>query len=128
MLFKDHNEVVYMSSEKNSGAKEGQACAALSYILVGIIWYFADEQMKKNTFVKFHVKQGLVSLIFSVAWSIALSIVGSILGLVLFFLWPIMMLLYWVPLIFTILGIINAVNGKEKELPIIGKFASKFTF
>jgi uncharacterized membrane protein len=118
------------ASETNKASEpdNSKICAVLAYLLIGVIWYFVDEKMKKNTFVKFHVKQGLILLIFCVAWSIALSIVGSILGIFLFFLWPIMMLLYWVPLIFTVLGIINAVNDKEKELPIIGVYAKHLTF
>jgi uncharacterized membrane protein len=114
-----------MATEKMSGAaKEGQACAALSYILVGIIWFFADENMKKNSFVKFHAKQGLVLLI---AW-IAYSIVLSILWMVLWFIGPLLWLLYLVPWVLVAIGIINAVNGRENELPVIGKFASVFKF
>ena len=36
----------------NKEIEQGKGCAALGYILVGIIWYFADEQMKKNNYVK----------------------------------------------------------------------------
>ena len=54
---------------------EGMACAILAYILIGIIWFFVDDKMKKNKFVKFHVKQALVLLVVS----IILSIIGAIL-------------------------------------------------
>jgi uncharacterized membrane protein len=27
-----------------------------------------------------------------------------------------------------LIGLINAINGKEKEIPIIGQFAKNFTF
>lgn len=114
--------------------EEGKAVAVLSYILVGIVWYFADERMKKNYFAKFHVKQGLVLLIAAVAYSIALGILFSIV----FFpirimgfgwgIWYILSILYYVPLVFVIIGIINALNGKEKELPLIGHFAKNFKF
>ena len=33
-------------------------CAALSYLLIGIIWYFADEKMKSSSFAKFHFQLG----------------------------------------------------------------------
>jgi uncharacterized membrane protein len=122
----------------SAGSKDietGKVCAALSYILIGIIWYFADENMKKNGFAKFHAKQGLVLLIAAIAYDIVLGIiVGALLFPLLFSgmggwgLFSILRLLYYVPLIFIIIGIINALNGNEKELPIIGGFASKLNF
>jgi len=106
------------------GVEEGKLCAILAYLLVGIIWYFVDENMKKNEFAKFHAKQGLVLLIVSIAVSIAntflwiIPIIGwlviTVLNIAIFILW--------------ILGIINAANGKQKELPVIGHFGKKFTF
>lgn len=96
----------------------------LSYLLLGIIWYFADKSLQKDSNVKFHVKQGLTLFIFAIIWSIFLSFLGSIL----FFIWGLIGLLSYVPLILAIIGIINAVNGKKKELPLIGQFGKKFTF
>ncbi|MFH1427578.1 MAG: DUF4870 domain-containing protein [Patescibacteria group bacterium] len=109
-------------AEKNTtkNSTEGKLCAILAYLLVGIIWYFADEKMKKNEFVKFHVKQALVLLIFSLAGSI-------VLGMTFILAWLIP--LYQVAIfIILVVGIINANNGDKKELPIIGKFASIFKF
>ena len=69
-----------MAKKSGSSVDEGKACAALSYLIVGIIWYFVDDEMKKNGFAKYHAKQGLVYLIASVIYSIALSILfGAIL-------------------------------------------------
>ena len=31
-------------------------------------------------------------------------------------------------LVLFLIGIIKAINGKQEELPVIGKFAEKFTF
>ncbi|MCD4706014.1 hypothetical protein K8R61_02945, partial [bacterium] len=99
-----------MSNEKtssnNSEIKQGKVCAMLAYLLIGVIWYFADEKMGKNNFVKFHVKQGLVLLI--------LSLGGAILLNMLFLLWLIP-LYNLVILVFVIIGIINANNEKKKE-------------
>lgn len=110
--------------------EEGKVVAALAYVLIGIIWYFVDENMKKNYFVKYHVKQGLVFLIASIIYNIALGILLSILFTPLWYLhiYWLFSLLYYAPLVWMILGIINVVNGVEKELPVIGKFASKFKF
>jgi uncharacterized membrane protein len=109
---------------EKASVDEGRVCALLSYLLIGIIWYFADEKMKKNSFAKFHAKQGIVLLIAAIAWSILLSILWPIWV----YLWFLMWLLELVPWVFVVMGIINALNGKEAELPIIGQFASKLTF
>ena len=112
-----------MSNEKifsnSSEIKQGKVCAILSYLLIGVIWYFADEKMGKNSFVKFHVKQALVLLI--------LSLGGMILMNMLFLFWLIP-LYNIVVLVFAVIGIINANNGEKKELPLIGQFAKKLTF
>ena len=108
-----------MAKDSNS-----QLCAILSYLLIGIIWYFADEKMKKDSYAKYHVKQAVVLLIFSIIWGVALSIFSMALILLL----PLWMLLNYVPLILVIIGILNAVNSKEKELPVIGGDAGKIKF
>ena len=122
---------------KTGKVENEKICAALSYILIGIIWYFADEKMKKSELARYHAKQGLVLLIAAICYSIVLSILFSILifpmiitgaGLGAMGLIGILNLLNLVPLIFVIIGIINAVNEKEKPLPIIGKLGDKFSF
>ena len=109
---------------KSKDIEAGKVCALLSYLLVGIIWYFVDEKMKKNSFVKFHVKQGLVLIIFS----IIVSIVGSIFWFIPFLGWVIMDILNLAILVLAIVGIVNSLNGEKKELPVIGGFASNFKF
>ncbi len=105
------------------------ACAALSYILIGIIWYFVDEQMKNDAFAKFHAKQGLILLIAAVIWHVAWSVLAVILTVVTFGLFALIGWLgYLVPWVFVILGLINAANGQKKALPIIGSYARIFTF
>lgn len=99
--------------------EKGKACSILAYLLVGIIWYFADESMKKNEFAKFHVKQGLLLLI----TSIAVNIIGSIIP---FLGWFIILPLGSVAvLVLFVIGILNAVNGEKKPLPVIGQHADK---
>jgi uncharacterized membrane protein len=111
-----------MANAKTSSTetKDGKVCAILAYLLVGIIWYFVDEKMKKNTFANFHVKQALVLLIVSLAVSI-------LLGMTFILAW---LIPFWQVVIFVmiIIGMINANNEQKKELPIIGKFGNKFTF
>lgn len=114
--------------------ENGKLCAALAYFLIGIIWYFVDDNMKKNAFAKFHVKQGIVALVFGIVFFIAYSIVFMIITFPLRFIpilgWMIIMILslvYWIPLIFDIIGLVYAIQGKEKQLPIIGRFGDKFS-
>jgi len=107
--------------------KDRDICALLSYLLVGLIWYAFDEKMHKDAFVKYHVKQGLVLLIFAILWGILLSIVLPIFFFLFFLIW-IVGLLQFVPLLLAILGIINVANGKKAPLPVIGKYSKKFTF
>jgi uncharacterized membrane protein len=123
-----------MAKEKVENEK---ICAILSYLLIGVIWYFADEKMKKSEFARYHAKQGLVLLIAAIVYSIILSIIVQIIitplyftgGIVsIFSLIGLFQLLGYVPLIWAVIGIINAANGNMKELPLIGKFAKKFSF
>ncbi len=100
--------------------QQGKICAMLAYLLIGIIWYFVDEKMKKNNFAKYHVKQALALLIISLAGSIVLSMTFVLIWLI-----PIWQIAVFVLII---IGIMNANNGQEKELPIIGKFGGKFKF
>lgn len=74
---------------------------------------------KNDPFVKYHVKQGLVLFILgSLVW------VASVM--------PLLMMLAWVfhigMVVFAIIGIMNAIAGKEEPLPLIGHFAEHFHF
>lgn len=100
----------------------GKACAILSYLLVGIIWYFADDKMRKNNFAKFHAKQGLNMLIIGVI----LSVVLNILMFALSFLWFVVQIIWLAWLVLWIIGIVNAATGKLKPVPVIGGFADKY--
>ncbi|RLC36174.1 hypothetical protein DRH27_05625 [Candidatus Falkowbacteria bacterium] len=106
--------------KKSNTVEEGKVCAILAYLLIGIIWYFADDKMRKNDFAGFHVKQALILIIISFAGSIALSMTFVLVWLI-----PLYQLVVFV---FVVMGIINAYNGQKKELPIIGQFGKKFKF
>ena len=99
--------------------RNNKAMAILAYLSwLVLIPLFAARESK---FARFHCNQGIVLAVAEIIAVIVLSILdglpligwifsiaGSLLGLVCF--------------LFAILGIINAANGKAKELPIIGKF------
>jgi uncharacterized membrane protein len=69
-----------------------------------------------SKFVKYHANQGLVNLLFA----IALGVLGFVMTFAVPFLAMLLYLLYFVPTIFAILGIINVINGEQKPLPLIG--------
>jgi len=119
--------------KSTNSVDEGKAVAVLSYLLIGIIWFFADDKMRKNSFAKFHVQQALVLLIFSIAIAVLNAILGVIIGvisLVTLGLGSVLViiptLIALIPLVFWIFGVVYSLQGAEKELPIIGKFGKKF--
>ena len=90
----------------------------LAYIgTLVIISYLVD---KDDSFVKFHIKQGLVLLV--------IEVIVWFLGMGLWMLWPLLYLINLATIVLAIIGIINAVKGREKELPLVGSFAKHFSF
>lgn len=86
--------------------------AALAYILF-FIPLIVD---KDSEYGKFHANQGLNLLLLG----IAVSVLGALIPFIgWFIISPVGGLLV---LVLAIMGIINALNGEEKELPIIGKY------
>lgn len=90
---------------------------------------------KESAYAKFHANQGLTLFIVEVGISIGGNIIIAILGLftmIPFVGWifgiiaTIIGITIWLlgiaTLVFAVMGIINAVKGEAKELPIIGKF------
>jgi uncharacterized membrane protein len=72
-----------------------------------------------NSFVKFHVKQGIILF----GLEVIIYIVGSMFLFSGFY--QLIMLLNLGTLIFTIIGIVNVVGKKEVALPVIGQYADK---
>ncbi len=94
----------------NKDVDDNKVIAALAYI----IFFLPLLVAKDSAFGKFHANQGLILLILGFAVSIAGSVI-PFLGW--FIIAPIGGLVVFV---LAILGIVNALNGVEKELPIIG--------
>jgi len=101
-------------------AKETKALntgmAVIAYILFFVPLLTED---KNDPFVKYHVKQGLVLFIAAIANMIFAMV--PLLG------WMLAPLISIGLLILVIVGIINAVNGVEKPLPVIGQYADKIS-
>lgn len=102
------------------GGNKNTAMAVIAYILFFIPLLTGDA--KKDPFVKYHTKQGLV--LFLLAFLI--NVLGWIIP---FYFWfSISWILSLGVLILLIIGISNAVGGKQKPLPVIGNFADIFKF
>ena len=80
---------------------------------------------KQSKFARYHSNQGLLLLITAVAWSIVYGIINAILLAISWRLYTVSSIIGILSIVFFVLfiiGIINASNGRAKELPIIGKF------
>lgn len=97
-----------------------QTVSILSYIFfIGIIWYFADDDVRGREKPKFHVKQSLNLIIISFVATTVLTVI-PILG------WMVLPLAQIAFFVLWIIGLVNAVNQKQNEIPIIGGFAEKY--
>ncbi len=111
---------------KSEGAPEGpeltgvdsnKLMAAISYL--GLLVIVPILVAREDKFTMWHAKQGVLVLIGYVVASI-LSAVGplSILGS-----------LFWLAMIIvSVVGFVQALQGKWWELPVVGKFAKNFKF
>lgn len=90
---------------------EGKTMAIISYLaFIGLIIAFIMNNSKKNEFTQFHIRQSIglvgVSLINGFVLARFSSMASKVIGIGV--------------LIFIILGIISAVKGEDKPLPILG--------
>ncbi|MFH1890904.1 MAG: DUF4870 domain-containing protein [Candidatus Kuenenbacteria bacterium] len=105
-----------MSEQKVTKEQENRIIAALSYIWVLCLVPLLTR--RNDEYCQFHAKQGLVLFV----GSFAVMVLGMIpvLG------WLIILPLGWLFLvILSILGIINALQGKKWKMPYVGKYAEK---
>ena len=86
----------------------------LMAVLAYIIFLIPLLAAKDSPFAKYHTNQGLVLFLAAIASGVILVI--PILG------WIIAPIASILITVLAVIGIINALNGKAKELPIIGKF------
>lgn len=86
--------------------KDNKLWAVLSYL--GALAILPLLFKKDSVFVQFHAKQGLIIL------------AGWVLGWL-----PFGFLFVIAAIVFSIMGIINVLNGEKKSLPIVGELAEK---
>ena len=96
-------------------AEDNKIMGILAYL--GILFLVPYLAAKESPFAKFHANQGCVLFIAYLAAGIA----GFILVFIPYIGWLVSYVLYLGCFVLMILGIINAVKGEMKELPLIGK-------
>lgn len=103
-----------MENTQHNSVTDGKTIATIAYItIIGLIIAFVQNSEKKNSFAFFHIRQ---SLGLSVT-GLALGVIGMIpiLG------WIINILGIFVLIYMWIMGLTNAINGKEKTVPLLGE-------
>jgi uncharacterized membrane protein len=92
--------------------------SVLAYI--GILVLVPLFTARENPVVKFHIKQGLVLCVIEAGvWA-----VGEFLHMGI--LYPILGIINLAMLVLSIIGIVNVLNKKQVELPVVGQFAKHF--
>ncbi len=108
--------------------EEGKGMAILAWIF----WIIPLLAARDKRFAMFHTQQALALWITIVVIYIAMWILTMLVSLISDTLTCIISILMFIPwivfVVFWIMGLITAIQGKAKELPIIGKFGSKFNF
>tara|TARA_R110002126_G_scaffold4147_2_gene22208 strand:+ start:650 stop:994 length:345 start_codon:yes stop_codon:yes gene_type:complete len=93
---------------------EGKNIAIIAYItIIGLIIAFVMNNDKKDAFASYHIKQSLGLAI----TGLALAVIGMIpiIGWIINILGILVLLYMW------IIGLMNAVNGKESPVPFLGE-------
>lgn len=108
-----------MVTNTHNNIANGKSTAVIAYVtLIGLIIAFVQNNEKKNTFATYHIRQslGLMCTGFALAFVNIIPILGwivSILGMIVLF-------------IFWISGLMNAINGKQKPIPVLGNSYNKW--
>lgn len=97
-----------------SAVNEGKTTAIVAYLtLIGLIIAFIMNSDKKNAFANFHIRQALGIGLTGLALGIVniIPILGWIVGVF----GSLLLIVLWV------IGLMGAINGRQKEVPILGK-------
>ena len=98
---------------ENQTVNDGKTMAIISYItVIGTIIAFIMNTSKKNSFASFHIRQMIGTFLLSMVnkyliYDLLGATAGWIVGVLVFVLW--------------LIGIIGAVKGEEKLVPVVGE-------
>ncbi|MFC2185764.1 DUF4870 domain-containing protein [Fulvivirgaceae bacterium LMO-SS25] len=108
-----------METNTQNSIAEGKSIATIAYVtLIGLIVAFVQNGEKKNAFARYHIRQSLGLM----CTGFALSLVNIIplLGWIISILGVIGLMVLW------IMGLMNAINGKEQPIPLLGGLYNKW--
>ncbi len=117
------HENIEKTTPENNGVQTGMSpktIAIISYItIIGWVIAFVLNQEKKDEFATFHIRQMLGIGLFGIAISVVNVI--PLLGQIVWLLGIIPLLVFWV------MGLMSALNGTKKTVPLLGdKFQEWF--
>ena len=128
-----------MENQKSAIGLDGNVAAALGYP-IGIIALILIFIEKDNKFVRFHAIQSIIWGLFITIVMVVVAVVGMVLGLILsqilgatvaWIIWALMCLILvivgiaWFALF--IMAAVKAYGGQRYSLPVVGKFAEKWS-
>ncbi|UPS91238.1 MULTISPECIES: DUF4870 domain-containing protein [unclassified Bizionia] len=106
-------EATVATTSTKSEITEGKSMAIIAYLtVIGLVIAFVMNNDKKNKFAKYHITQSLGLAL----TGLAIGVIGMIpiLG------WLISVIGFFVIIFMWISGLMNAINEKQKPLPILG--------
>ncbi|NLB17438.1 MAG: hypothetical protein GX825_01580 [Syntrophomonadaceae bacterium] len=106
----EHDLEGEMRSIEPADIEKNKVIAGLAYLLFFMPLLVCPD----SKYGKFHANQGLMLLIFGFGGSLILSLI-PVIG------WIILPFYSIAVFVFAVIGIINGLGGKVKELPLIGK-------
>lgn len=108
-----------MEHNTQNNIAEGKSTATIAYItLIGLIIAFVQNGEKKSKFASYHIRQSLGLM--CTGFALALVNVLPFLGWIISILGVIGLMVLW----FT--GLMNAINGKEQPIPLLGNLYAKW--
>ena len=108
--------------DNSNSIEEGKTIAIISYItIVGLIIAIVMNKDKNNEFAQYHIRQSLgIILLYVVVWMVFL-----IISTVIYF--PLLStIIYLGLLVLWILGVITALQGEKKAVPLVGEHFQKW--
>ncbi len=102
--------------QSSKDVEENKAIAAIGYL--GILCFVPLLAKKESKFAQFHAKQGLVLFI--------VEVIGVFLHIIPILGWIVAWMLFIACAVASIMGIVNAINGEEKDIPGVAELAKKF--
>ncbi len=118
----DVDELTFNKEEVEENNKYAILCYIGPLFLIPIL----DSKYKKSKYLLFHVNEGFNLFAFEIFIFIIIGLINTIFTSTINYypMWlsVIDFIIYAIVVILMLTGIVNAVNGKSKELPLIGKY------